>query len=139
MNEPWKVSYTIVRWDKDDIDPKTGKLPPGKKFGDEQHRFVNAIGPITIEHNHWAGNYLEIEPTEAEKVVALWNRRMTEARAREVLAPHLSQNGGKLSDGYIFQMSYPDLEVVTVDIDGTFTVDELEAIAWWMRNEGVKS
>lgn len=62
---------------------------------------------------------------------------MTEARAREILGSsifvthtrgELLANGGWLSWSPLYAEK-------TATMNGEFTADELEAIAWWMRNK----
>lgn len=59
---------------------------------------------------------------------------MDERRAREILGINPSDkrlvlDGLYLSGGYVSIVNGRALP------DGTFTADELEAIAWWMRNK----
>lgn len=57
---------------------------------------------------------------------------MNENRAREILGEAINaDNSIGPSYGHFMEWA-PDYEVVILD-DG-FTVDELEALAWWMRN-----
>lgn len=60
---------------------------------------------------------------------------MDEQRAREILTPYLKE--GRLGGGMTSHFISPDYEEGTIALDGhNFTADELEAMAWWMRNKG---
>lgn len=56
---------------------------------------------------------------------------MNEQRAREILGNTI-QSDGSLREGQQYTYWKPGESNVTLDSD--FTADELEAIAWWMRN-----
>jgi len=58
---------------------------------------------------------------------------MNEAKAREILGDWIKPDGGLYCLGrYVsWHTSAPD-----ACLDDNFTADELEAIAWWMRNKG---
>jgi hypothetical protein len=56
---------------------------------------------------------------------------MNEERAREILKDHIRTNGELGSDERYVSWG---LGNQTVTLDDYFTADELEAIAWWMRN-----
>jgi len=60
---------------------------------------------------------------------------MNEPRAREILGFKEGQefSWGDIHD-YVHQTKCDD----NVCIDGYYTADELEAIAWWMRNKEAK-
>lgn len=60
---------------------------------------------------------------------------MTEPRAREILGPAL-RDSGVLSESIYSPFAYAHWEPgdAKAILDGGFTADELEAIAWWMRN-----
>ena len=57
---------------------------------------------------------------------------MNEARARVILGKRIRLDGG-LSDDEEFLEFGPGDDVAV--LDGLFSADELEAIAWWMRNK----
>lgn len=57
---------------------------------------------------------------------------MNEERAREILGDAIYPKGLGVAGEYL-EWEYGDDEAC---LDGHFTVDELEAIAWWMRNKG---
>ena len=61
---------------------------------------------------------------------------MNEERAKKILNKFISRNntihyGDKYAD-HIFWYGGD-----TVDIAGDFTLEEIEALAWWMRNMGL--
>jgi hypothetical protein len=57
---------------------------------------------------------------------------MTEEKAREILGDGIKpDNSVRRSSPFIFWA--PEYELVS--LDGGFSPDELEAIAWWMRNK----
>lgn len=60
---------------------------------------------------------------------------MDEKRAREILGHSLSDDGrilGGVDEAYA---KWPLLASDRAKLDGDFTADALEAIAWWMRNK----
>ena len=58
---------------------------------------------------------------------------MTEEQVRNILKPDVIEaNGGLYSLGWYLGWT-PGSKDAT--LDGLFTADELEAIAWWMRNK----
>jgi hypothetical protein len=57
---------------------------------------------------------------------------MNEQRARDLLGSRI-QAGNSLADDLEYLAWEPDGEQAT--LDGRFTADELEAIAWWMHNK----
>jgi hypothetical protein len=60
---------------------------------------------------------------------------MNEEKARKILNDAIEENGD-LGNGFQYvEWSVGDKDVI---LDGWFTADELEAIAWWMRNMGGK-
>jgi hypothetical protein len=56
---------------------------------------------------------------------------MTEQRAREILGS-TARDDGRLLEGMPFVRWHP-LEKLIL-LDGEFSADEVEAMAWWMRN-----
>lgn len=50
---PWPIDWYICR--------------EGKK---ELWRVPRAIGPLSVDHNHWAGNYLDVGAADAALVAA---------------------------------------------------------------------
>lgn len=67
---------------------------------------------------------------------------MTEEKAREILGDHLSIEDNTIgaTEEYvawpIFINGYYYSD--KCELDGNFAADELEAIAWWMRNKEVE-
>lgn len=61
---------------------------------------------------------------------------MDEQRAREILGTTIRENDTLrgIEDFVSWHIAGS-----TVTLDGEFTPDELEAIAWWMRNKSPKS
>lgn len=62
---------------------------------------------------------------------------MNEAKAREILGKMISNHNvliSKEGQGYCYWCRTDRCD--TVELDGHYTTDELEAIAWWMRNKG---
>lgn len=57
---------------------------------------------------------------------------MTEQRAREILKVHVQHDDSLEGDVEYVGWTPGDKEAV---LDGRFTADYLEAIAWWMRNK----
>lgn len=62
---------------------------------------------------------------------------MNEKRAREILGNVEGRTGAIHPDGRLYNLGAyldwaPGYENAT--LDGEFTADQLEAIAWWMRN-----
>jgi hypothetical protein len=55
---------------------------------------------------------------------------MNEQQAREILKAHILKNNGLHGDVEYFDWAAGDRTAV---LDGHFSADELEAIAWWMR------
>lgn len=60
---------------------------------------------------------------------------MNETRATEILSERnaLSDSSGLYNLGWYLSWTAGDADAT---LDGTFDADELEAIAWWMRNKG---
>jgi hypothetical protein len=56
---------------------------------------------------------------------------MNEERAREILKNHIRPNGGLRPDNRYISWQPGE---ITITLDDYYTADELEAIAWWMRN-----
>ena len=66
-------------------------------------------------------------------------KHMDESKAREILSSNLiniGENNSLHSSGHYVDW-YPTTKTATLDDE--FTADELEAIAWWMRNKNAKS
>ena len=61
---------------------------------------------------------------------------MDEQRVRELIKPNVIQDDNSLYDiGWYISWLNDTSNDDTVTLDGGFTADELEAIAWWMRNK----
>lgn len=56
---------------------------------------------------------------------------MTEDQAAEILKEAIKPSGGLYNLGWYLDWSGQKTAVM----DGEFTADQLEAIAWWMRNK----
>jgi len=56
---------------------------------------------------------------------------MTEEKAREILGERIQKDGGLYGGGHYLSWR-PGDDVACLDAD--FDAEELEAIAWWMRN-----
>lgn len=59
---------------------------------------------------------------------------MDEVKAREVLGSGVCGDGtlSDVGEGYV---AYNPLTSPQVTLDGRFDLEEIEAIAWWMRNK----
>ncbi|HEX8310704.1 MAG TPA: hypothetical protein VF614_05260 [Chthoniobacteraceae bacterium] len=57
---------------------------------------------------------------------------MNEQKAKEILGGMIGEDGSLKATGEFISWE-PGESSVT--LDGHFTVEELEAIAWWMRNQ----
>ena len=64
MAEPWTIDWFICRMDQNDVNRAKSEGNKTAKVGDELWRVPLTIGPITIDHNHWAGWCLEGEPRD---------------------------------------------------------------------------
>ena len=60
---------------------------------------------------------------------------MNEKRAREILEKwvDIRKDNGLYSNGWYLSWSIGRKDAT---LDGVFTVEELEAIVWWMKNKG---
>ena len=56
---------------------------------------------------------------------------MDEKKAKELLAPAIQTDGWLFNLGWYLNWKLGDKDAT---LDGSFTADDLEAIAWWMRN-----
>ncbi len=58
---------------------------------------------------------------------------MNEKKAKEILEEEVfTKNGGLYSSGWYLNWEINERDAF---LDGIFTADELEAIAWWMHNK----
>jgi hypothetical protein len=62
---------------------------------------------------------------------------MDEAKAREILKSMINEAGDLYCGSPAYVRPYEKADLVL--LDGDFTADELEAIAWWMRNISTRS
>lgn len=46
---------------------------PNLKVGDEFWRVPLSIGPLGVDHNHWAGYHIDCTPAQAERIAYLIN------------------------------------------------------------------
>jgi hypothetical protein len=65
---------------------------------------------------------------------------MDEARAREILGSTIELDDSLMDNdgiGYVAWPLYENCQMKKTEacLDGDFTADQLEAIAWWMRNK----
>ena len=58
---------------------------------------------------------------------------MNEEEARRILGRDAIEPDNRLT-GHEEWVEWPRYGETTIGLDGTFTADELEAMAWWMRN-----
>ncbi len=63
MSEQWEIDWYICCADASDV-----ARSPELALGDELWRVPLSIGPISADHNHWAGEHLSLEPGEAERL-----------------------------------------------------------------------
>lgn len=68
--EPWEIDWFICRMDRNDVAYAIKEGKSNAKVGDELWRVPRSIGPIGIEHNHWAGWYLTVKPDDAYLIAA---------------------------------------------------------------------
>ncbi|MEE7625455.1 hypothetical protein V3O24_04715 [Methylobacter sp. Wu8] len=60
---------------------------------------------------------------------------MDEEKVRKIIEPEIFKEDGGLYDlGWYLSWNKGD---ESATLDGEFTADDLEAIAWWMRNKSV--
>lgn len=59
---------------------------------------------------------------------------MDESKARKVLGTAVLNDNRLISLGHYIYWN-PERNADTVTLDSEFTMDEIEAIAWWMRNK----
>lgn len=106
----------------------------------------------------FSGGYdvtMEFEPSHWKPLDAAAPPAMNEQRARKVLGKWIIGNDqlicldsavrGHVSSGLNWIPKPPPPkakggpDILPVHINGSFTVDEIEAIGWWMRNKGAKT
>ncbi len=66
---------------------------------------------------------------------------MNEAKAREILGKAIKPNNtiSDISQYKGWPSGADGKDHTSIILDDSFTVDELEAIVWWMRNKKVKN
>lgn len=62
---PWKIEWYECRADRNDI-----KAGTAKKVGEILWKVPMSIGPISPDHNHWAGDHLSLEADDVYLVAA---------------------------------------------------------------------
>lgn len=63
------------------------------------------------------------------------SRHMDEQRARDILGDAVYETG-HLYNGSAFNINWsPTDQPEYVSLEGSYTAEQLEAIAWWMRNK----
>lgn len=67
LKGPWEINWFICRADQADVDHAKSNGEK-MKIGDELWRTCRSFGPISVEHDHWSGNYLS--GTEEEITLA---------------------------------------------------------------------
>jgi hypothetical protein len=72
--------------------------------------------------------------SEGEWQMTTTPQPMTEQRAREILGEAIQPNGRLYNLSWYLDWS-ERTEPDKATLDGEFTADQLEAIAWWMRNQ----
>jgi hypothetical protein len=60
MSANWKIDWYVCRADAADVIAKSAK-----RVGEELWRVPKSIGPLGVDHNHWAGDYIDCTPEEA--------------------------------------------------------------------------
>ena len=94
---------------------------------------------ISSKHRHY--DY-SVEPVDFARAVIDADRAgresiaMNEGKARKILGDDIQKDGGLYSLGWYLSWS-PDRDIAC--LDGEFSTDDLEAIAWWMRNKAAPS
>lgn len=71
--EPWEIGWFECLANRDDVEFDK-KQPKGKQrgvgIGDPLWRVPLVVGPVGVDHNHWAGNHLTCEEADAYKIAA---------------------------------------------------------------------
>lgn len=71
-----EVEWFICRADAGDVkfwttEAKKSERVPDMKVGDELWRVALSIGPVSVDHNHWAGDHLTGTPAQMERIAHL--------------------------------------------------------------------
>lgn len=73
---PWEIDWYICRVDASDLkDPESPMVRRNLKVGDELWRVPKSIGPLWIDHCHWAGYHINCEPADAHLASAATDLR----------------------------------------------------------------
>lgn len=67
---PWDINWYVCTADANDV--KHAKSQ-GKEMevGHEFWRVPQSIGPISVDHNHWAGHHLDVTEEQARLIAAV--------------------------------------------------------------------
>jgi hypothetical protein len=120
---PWAISWFTCRADADDVKyaatPKLRKGEPRKKLdiGDALWRVPTAIGPVGIDHCHWAGHHLAVSENDTRLIAAA--PEMVEV-LRGVLSwwPEGSEKLPALTKGTAFEGDIQRARALLAKIDG---------------------
>ena len=63
---------------------------------------------------------------------------MNEARAREILGEFVNKAGQLEYCGEVYVSAWEAAELRHVSLDGSFSLDQLRAIVWWMENHNAR-
>jgi len=111
---PWTVSWLTCRADADDVKYEANrKLRKGEirktlKVGDVLWRVPTAVGPVVIEHCHWADQHLAISEEDARLIAAA-------PELVEALRNILTEFVGPYEEGY---SSVSDARALLARIEG---------------------
>lgn len=84
---PWEIDWYICEDDD----------------GKELWRVPTKIGPIGVDHNHWAGNHISCEPEEAQHIVKCVNLHDEMVEALEQALGYFVE-AGKYGDSYTAEL-----------------------------------
>jgi len=71
LPNPWEIDWYICTANQFDVDYALKATKTVIQVGDELWRVPRSIGPVTIDHDHWAGWHLRVEPSVAEAIALL--------------------------------------------------------------------
>jgi hypothetical protein len=106
------------------------------RHGHERHDDKNE--PVQLDRSFWRAQGIEAcldrMQLMGDQLHALRSASgaMNEVRATEILKKEVQGDGGLYSLGWYLAWTPGDLDAT---LDGQFTADDLEAIAWWIRNK----
>lgn len=68
----WDINWYVCRADAADVEYARGKQEPNLELqvGGELWRVPHGIGPLTVEHSHWAGDYIDCTEKQARVAAA---------------------------------------------------------------------